>query len=283
MTNQAPDLPLDSPELPPAARGKFRALAEDLARLRSAVVAYSGGVDSSLLAYITSRILGERMMAITMQSPLETGEMMRTAAELAERHGIPHLALSLDLAGEPALQANPPDRCYTCKRIILHRLWAYARRHQYQAVLEGQNADDLLAHRPGRKAVQETGTLSPLAKHGLTKAEVRQLARVCGLSVWDRPSTPCLATRIPYGTPVTRQALEQVAEAEAFLRALGFSIVRVRHYEDTARIEVETDKMNLLLKRRKEIVEALRSLGYRQVTLDLQGYRSGSMDEGLEK
>lgn len=260
---------------------KWKSLLGELAVLPSAVIAYSGGVDSSFLAYAASLVLGERMVAVTIVSRLDPPNMLKAAADFAEEHEFKHETISNDPLQDPDFRANLIDRCYYCKTDILHGLWNYAREQHYGVVLEGQNADDQTDYRPGRKAVEETGTLSPLAKNGLIKAEIRLLAKVFGLSIWDQPSSPCLATRIPYGTVITAEALDQIARAENYLHEKGFEILRVRYLHELARIEVEPDQFEKLLDIREDLVNYFKQIGFLYVALDLQGYRLGSMNEGL--
>jgi len=260
---------------------KWKSLLGELAVLPSAVIAYSGGVDSSFLAYAASLVLGERMVAVTIVSRLDPPNMLKAAADFAEEHEFKHETISNDPLQDPDFRANLIDRCYYCKTDILHGLWNYAREQHYGVVLEGQNADDQTDYRPGRKAVEETGTLSPLAKNGLIKAEIRLLAKVFGLSIWDQPSSPCLATRIPYGTVITAEALDQIARAENYLHEKGFEILRVRYLQELARIEVEPDQFEKLLDIREDLVNYFKQIGFLYVALDLQGYRLGSMNEGL--
>lgn len=260
---------------------KWKSLLGELAILPPAIIAYSGGVDSSFLAYAASHVLGEKMVAVTIVSSLDPPDMLKTATNFAAKHGFNHKTVFNDPLQNPHFRANPFNRCYYCKTDILHGLWNYAREYPYEMVLEGQNADDQTDYRPGRKAVEETGTLSPLAKNGLTKAEIRYLAKVFGLSIWDQPSSPCLATRIPYGTEITVKALDQIARAENYLHEKGFKIVRVRYHNELARIEVEPSKIAALLAIREDVTDYLKQIGFLYTALDLQGYRLGSMNEGL--
>ena len=265
----------------PALQAKAQSLLTDLASLESAVVAYSGGVDSAFLAYAASLVLGDRLLAVTVASSIDPLAMQQAAADFAQQHNIAHRVIAHDPLAHHDIRANQPDRCYHCKTAILELLWAYAREHGFAVVIEGQNADDQADYRPGRRAVQETGTLSPLVRSDLTKAEIRQLARAFDLSIWDQPSSPCLATRIPYGIALTQARLAQVGQAEEYLHTKGFRIVRVRHHGDVARIEVPPEQIPALLSVREDVVQQLRQIGFRHVALDLQGYRMGSMNEGV--
>jgi uncharacterized protein len=269
--------------LPYALQDKWSALIATLTGYGSALVAYSGGVDSGLLAYAAFAALGERMLAVTVSSPLEIPGQTQQAQAFAAEVGFPHTTLTLAVLDNPAVVRNTPERCYFCKRSILLLLQGYATEHGYAVVVEGQNVDDAADYRPGRRAVQETGTRSPLLESGLTKADIRALALALGLSIWNLPSSPCLATRIPYGDPLTAPALARIAAAEAFLHELGAKVVRVRSHGDLARVEVEEDDLVRVLAHHGAVVARLRELGFRYVTLDLAGYRQGSLNEGLPK
>lgn len=262
---------------------KWHSLISELSSFESAVIAYSGGVDSSFLAFAAHQVLGERMIAVTIQSILEPLDAHDSAVKFAIQHGFRHTVIQHDPLQDPVFRSNPIDRCYYCKRAMLAEIWNYGREWRYQVVLEGQNHDDLQEYRPGRVAVSETGTASPLANNRLTKAEIRQLAKAFELSIWNKPSTPCLATRIPYGTPITAMAIDRIARAERYLHERGFSVVRVRDFQDAARIEIEPEQIQTLTEFRSEFLELMQKIGYKHVDLDLQGYRSGSMDEGLAK
>jgi uncharacterized protein len=189
----------------------------------------------------------------------------------------------LAVLDDPDVVRNTPERCYFCKRSILLVLQEYADEHGYTVAVEGQNVDDAADYRPGRRAVQETGTRSPLLESRLTKAEIRALAQALGLSIWNLPSSPCLATRIPFGDPLTVSALSRIAAAEAFLHELGAKVVRVRAHGDLARLEVEEGDLARVLEHHGAVVARLGELGFRYVTLDLAGYRQGSLNEGLPK
>jgi uncharacterized protein len=283
IDNRLLHLRLEKSDIPLSTLQKWQGLIEELSSYQSALIAYSGGVDSGLLAYAASQALGDRMAAVTIDSTAEAPEALQAAAEFAARHDIRHVVLPIDPMQNAGFRSNPPDRCYICKTIILNELWEYARQHDYQVVLDGQNMDDRNDYRPGSRAVEETGTQSPLASHGLTKAEIRMLARALGLSIWNKPSAPCLATRIPYGTSITERALRQIAQAEQYLRQKGFKNVRVRHHGELARVEVDADQMQMLLELRREIVDYYKQIGFTNIALDLQGYRMGSLNEGVPR
>jgi len=273
---------LRSPGIPDELITKWQVLTQHLAALASVVVAYSGGVDSALLAFAAHLVLGERMMAVTVTSPLDPPEVHQDAAAFTAQYNIPHQTIELDLLSMPGIAANLPDRCYHCKLAILQRLWDVASK-QGAVVIEGQNVDDEHDYRPGRRAVTETGTISPLADGGLTKADIRRLAQAFGLSVWDKPSSPCLASRIPYGVAITDEALRRVEQAERYLRDKGFKQVRVRHHPDlVARIEVGMDDIPAILNLQEELTVEFRKFGFVHVAIDHRGYRQGSLNEGVQ-
>jgi uncharacterized protein len=195
--------------------------------------------------------------------------------------GVEPIVLHATLLDDPAVAANPPDRCYYCKRRIFSQLQQLAAERGLGAVVDGSNQDDLADHRPGRRALAELGVASPLLQAGLTKAEIRGLSHEMGLPTWNRPSMACLASRLPYGTPLTAAALQQVAQAEAVLDELGVGQRRVRHHGAVARLELEPADWPLVLEKRAELLARLRQIGYTYVTLDLAGFRSGSMNEVL--
>jgi len=261
---------------------KLRALRGVLEALDSAVVAYSGGVDSTLLALLSYRSLGDRMLAVNFSSPLTPPRERERAKTLAEGLGFPLRVVKTDELGLPGFAENPRDRCYRCKKHRVALLRNLARELGFQALLDGSNLDDATAYRPGRKALEEEGGLSPLEEAGLRKADVRALARELGLPNWDAPPRPCLATRFPYGTRMDREWLRRVDAAEAELEALGMRVFRVRtdapHH---ARIELGREEMAAFRRKdtRLRLVKKLMGLGFTDLELDLDGFRSGSRDE----
>ena len=249
----------------------------------STLVAFSGGVDSTFTAAAAFDALGERALAVTGVSPSIPASEVAEARELARLIGIAHETIDTQEMDRPGYVENSPQRCYHCKTELYGLLAAMARERGIASVIDGCNVDDLGDHRPGRIAAAEHGVRSPLIEAGLTKDEIRALSRERGLPTWDKPAMACLSSRIPYGTPVTVEALERIGAAEAFLRSLGVRQLRVRHHGDVARIELEPDGMETLLRdgNRERVVERLKELGYQYVTLDLAGFRSGSMNETL--
>ncbi len=271
------DLPLEL-----ALQEKWRALVSRLQSLGGAVVAFSGGVDSSCLAVAAHLALAPLMLAVTIRSVVETEGLMQTASAIAAQFGFPHQIVDYDKLKDPNYVENSPNRCYVCKSVDLGIIKRIAQQAGIPYVLLGANAEDLGDYRPGLRAAQELGVISPLAEVGLVKQEVRIISRALGLGNWNFPSSPCLASRIPYGSPVTREKLEQVAAGEAYLHALNFEIVRLRNLNALARIEVIPQEIPRLIALREIITAYFKQLGFRYVTVDLEGFRSGSLNEVLK-
>lgn len=267
-----------------AGDARYRRLVEILGSLDGALIAFSGGVDSSLLAAAAKDALGERVRLVTARSPTYAADESAQAAALAAALGLPQRYLDTNELDDPAFARNEPDRCYHCKRALFARLRDMARAEGLAEVLDGFNRDDNSDFRPGRRAARELGVRSPLEEAGLGKTDVRELARLRGLPNWDAPARACLASRIPYGEPVTRARLKRIEKAETGLAALGLGQLRVRDHGRLARVEVAPAALERAFRPevRKAIVDACRLAGYTWVALDLEGYRTGSLNEALE-
>ena len=244
-------------------------------------VAFSGGVDSSLLLLMcreAAKKTGKKVHAVTIHTRLHPMSDLETAKRVAAEAAAEHHILYIDELEEAGIRFNPLDRCYLCKKCLFRKLIAKAEELDARTVLDGTNADDLTVYRPGIRALRELGVISPLAELGITKAEVRQMAAEYGISVSGRPSTPCMATRFPYGTELDYDMIRRVEEGEAWLRAKGFYNVRLRVHGGIARIEVDPESMADLVELREELLGKMSGYGFDYVTLDLEGFRSGSMD-----
>ena len=268
--------------LSPQLKSRWEALLDSFRQMGSAVVAFSGGVDSGLLCAAAYRALGERMLAVTVRSPVEALDDVNSASALADQVGFPLRILDYDDLSNPEFVSNPPERCYICKLVRFRTLKELAAKEGFAALVEGSNADDLTDYRPGRRAVAETGAASPLLELSFGKDEIRALSKALGLLVWDRPSAPCLATRFPYGSLVTHAGLRQVADGERYLHELGFRVVRVRHHGTLARLEVAPDEIEQLVAMREQVTVHFKALGFNYIAVDLSGYRLGSLNEVLK-
>jgi uncharacterized protein len=262
---------------------KLAQLKAMFAQMERALIAYSGGVDSTLVAKIAFDVLGDRALAVTAESPSLLPEELEDARIQAATIGIAHELVQTREMDNPNYTANPINRCYFCKSELHDTLKPLALQRGYPYVVDGVNADDLKDYRPGIQAAKERGARSPLAEVGVTKAEVRQLSQQLGLPWWDKPAQPCLSSRFPYGEEITVAKLQRVGRAEIYLRKLGFSNLRVRSAGDTARIELPPEKIKefVLTTDLPQIVAAFQDFGFVYVTLDLEGYRSGKLNQVL--
>jgi uncharacterized protein len=248
--------------------------------MRRVLVAFSAGVDSTLLLYVASKVLAKNVFAVTAVSATYPALELKEANLLAERFAVPLITIRSQEFKNPDFVKNPPNRCYYCKKELFSRLRKIACQKKIAYILDGSNLDDAKDFRPGRQAKEELLIRSPLAEARLTKKDIRQLSRTLGLSTWDKPALACLASRVPYGQALNISVLRRIDDGENFLRQLGFKQVRLRHFDHTARIEVEKAKIKQLCKGAllDKVIDRLKNLGYNYVTVDLEGYRTGSLN-----
>jgi uncharacterized protein len=269
--------------LKPALQEKYDRLQQIIRHANRAVVAFSGGVDSTFLLKVSSDLLGAGVLAITARSETFPAHELKEAETLARQIGAKQIIIESHEMDVPGFAENTPHRCFLCKTELFSKVNKIARQHGIQHVFDGSNLDDTADFRPGRQAARQLGVQSPLVEAKLTKSDIRTLSKMLHLATWDKPSFACLSSRFPYHTQITKPALQSVENAENYLRQLGMRVYRVRHHDTIARIELGEREMRLLWKKdlRKPIVRYFKSLGYKYVALDMEGYRTGSMNETL--
>ena len=262
-------------------QGGLSALEHILQEMGSVAVAFSGGVDSALVAVVAHRGLGYKALAVTAVSPALAKRDLDEAVRLAERFGFNHRIIHTNEMSQEGYVANSPQRCYFCKTELYIQLAELADNEAIEWVVNGANTDDIGDYRPGMVAASEHKVRSPMVEAGLTKLDIRAIAKLLDIPIWDKPAQPCLSSRIPYGTPVTIENLSKIEQTEDYLRGLGLKNVRARHHDRLCRIEVGEDEIDLAFGHRKEIVSAIKKIGYLWVSLDMSGLRSGSLNDQL--
>ena len=265
----------------PITNPKWPDLAKIISRMDSVIVAFSGGVDSTLVAVAAHQILGQKALAVTAVSPALAQKELEETVRLAESFGFAHRIIHTNEMERDGYVANSPRRCYFCKTELYTQITNLANRESYSWVVNGANTDDIGDYRPGMEAATENKVRSPLVEAGLTKDDVRSIAKSLDIPIWDKPAQPCLSSRIPYGTPVTVETLSKIEQAEDYLRSLGLKEVRARHHDRLCRIETGENEIDFAFAHRKEIVSNIKKIGYLWVSLDMTGLRSGSLNDQL--
>ncbi len=262
---------------------KYNQLKDNLLEMNSVAIAYSGGVDSTFLVKVAYDVLGEKAVAVTATSSTYPKRELKQAKQFAENIDIKHIIIESEETKINNFSSNPKNRCYFCKKELFSKIKQIAKKNNLHFVLDGSNADDEYDFRPGMKAIKELDVISPLKDAGLSKEEIKEISYDMHLDTWDKPAFACLASRFPYGIEITKSRLDQVEKAESFLYSLDIKQFRVRYHNDIARIEVEKNDFPLILKHSDEIIEKLKKIGFKYVTLDIEGYRTGSLNEVFHK
>lgn len=264
-------------------QAKLTLLQQMLTTMKSCVIAYSGGVDSTFLIKVAYDVLGNNALAVTAASSTYPQRELRDAKRFAKKIGIPHIIIRSEELDIKNFSNNPENRCYYCKKELFRKMKRIAQEHGFKQVLDGSNADDIFDYRPGGKARKEQNVISPLKEVGLTKQEIRSLSHSMNLQSSDKPAFACLASRFPYGTKITKERLKQIEAAEDYLFSLGITQCRVRYHTDVARIEVTPGDFHTILSHTKQIVNKFKKIGFTYVALDVEGYRTGSLNEVIYK
>lgn len=260
---------------------KLEQLKNNLKQMKCVAIAFSGGVDSTFLTKVAYEILGEKAIAVTATSSTYPKRELEEAKQYAKQIGIQHILINSEETEIDNFSKNPNNRCYYCKKELFSKIKQIAKENNLNYVLDGSNVDDTSDYRPGMKALGELGVVSPLRDVGFTKQEIKELSKDMQLDTWDKPAFACLASRFPYGVKITKSKLMQVEKAESFLFSLGIKQFRVRYHDETARIEVFKNDFQKILNHSEEITKYFKEIGFKYITLDMEGYRTGSLNEGL--